>query len=195
MKIRIPTNKGITVRQYVEWMTAKTDIDRMKVITGWPEKKILGLKPETMDKTIELYSQSINDPSGEFIRSFVVRKNFRKKEIALIPNFESMKASEYISTDEMVIDIFERKRYKRLPELLAVLYRPVKNRLGDWYTLEPYDTDKVPHYIEYINEMSLYHVNGLLAFFLTFAVELSQDSIQSLKQTTEKILNQTEIRD
>lgn len=195
MKIKIPTNRGITVRTYIAWMKCKTDLDRMKVITGWTEKRIGGLQPDTIEKTIELFSQSINDETGEFVRSFRVRKDFKKKTLAIIPNFESMTYAEYVDTDTMVKEVFEKKKWDKLPDLLCVLYRPIKNKLGDWYVLEKYDPDKVPYYKEYILDMPIYNVNGLLAFFLTFAIELSKASQASLNQTMERIANQTETLD
>lgn len=195
MTIKIPTNKSITVRQYIAWKKAKDDIERMIVITGWSPKQISGLKPETIDTAITLFTDSIEDKSGEFVRMFDVRKKFKRKRLAIIPNFESMTFAEYISTDEMVREVFEKKKWDKLPDLLCVLYRPVKNKLGDWYTLEKYDTDKVEYYREHIMELSLYQINGLLAFFLTFAIELSKASTQSLTEKMTKIQSLSEIPD
>lgn len=195
MTIKIPTNKSITVRQYIAWKKAKDDIDRMIVITGWSPKQISGLKPETIDTAITLFTDSIEDKSGEFVRMFDVRKKFKRKRLAIIPNFESMTLAEYSMADEMKIAAFDQKKWDKVIELLCVLYRPVKHKLGDWYTIEKYDTDKVPYYKEYLLDMPLYNLNGVIAFFLTFAIELSKVSTQSLTQTMERIQNPSEIPD
>lgn len=189
MKIKIPTNRAITIRTFIAWQQCKTDIERMKVITGWSEKKILHLKPDTIDKAIELFQTSIDEPTGDFIRSFAVRRNFKVKRLGLIPNFESMTAAEYIDADEF-LKMLDKKKWEYIPKLLAVLYRPIDLKIGDWYRLEKYDTDKVPYYVDYLQDMSLYHWNGVLAFFLDFALELLTASNHSLQQTTEKMLNQ-----
>ena len=194
MNIKIPSNKSITIRDFIAWSKCKTDIERMYHITGMPEKKVLQFKPETIDKIIEMYQDSIDDTSGEFVRSFRIRKNWKSKRLAIIPNFESMSVAEYIDTDEFLKQI-QKKQFDAIPKLLAVLYRPIDLKLGDWYRLEPYDTDKVPYYIEHLKDISLYQYNGLLAFFLDFAVELLEDLHQSSQVMTEKIMNQQEIPD
>ena len=60
---------------------------------------------------------------------------------------------------------------QHLPELCAVLYRPVKEKKNRIYTIEPYDGD-ISIRAEEMKKMSAEQVQNALVFFYDFVKEL-----------------------
>ncbi len=80
--------------------------------------------------------------------------------------------------------------YQHLPNLMAVMYRPIKERVGKFYKLKEYDPDTVPEYIEYVKEMPLSAVNGALVFFSIIGQELGNSSLQYLQKKLEEAMKE-----
>tara|TARA_R110000824_G_scaffold10816_2_gene47332 strand:+ start:332 stop:931 length:600 start_codon:yes stop_codon:yes gene_type:complete len=57
--------------------------------------------------------------------------------------------------------------YKRLPELMAILYRPVKEKKNDKYIIEPYDGD-IRMRTEEMKQMKALQVQSAMVFFYRF---------------------------
>jgi hypothetical protein len=60
---------------------------------------------------------------------------------------------------------------KHLPELMAILYRPVLEKKNDIYTIEAYDGD-ISIRSEEMKKMSAEQVQSALVFFYNFVSEL-----------------------
>tara|TARA_R110000851_G_scaffold256337_2_gene408791 strand:+ start:464 stop:1063 length:600 start_codon:yes stop_codon:yes gene_type:complete len=57
--------------------------------------------------------------------------------------------------------------YKRLPELMAILYRPIKEKKNDKYIIEPYDGD-IRMRTEEMKQMKALQVQSAMVFFYRF---------------------------
>ena len=59
---------------------------------------------------------------------------------------------------------------KQLPEIMAILYRPIVEEKNDIYTIKAYDGD-IRIRAEQMKQMSAEQVQSALVFFYTFAKE------------------------
>ena len=89
-------------------------------------------------------------------------------EFGFIPKLEDMTSGEYIDLENYLSDT------QTFHKAMAVLFRPIKNKVKDLYTIEDYESsDK---YSEFLQYMPLDVVLGCLVFFST----LTNDCLNGL---------------
>ena len=95
------------------------------------------------------------------------------KRYGFHPNLDSITLGEWADLETMIkIDI-----EKQLPEIMAILYRPIVEEKNDIYTIKAYDGD-IRIRAEQMKQMSAEQVQSALVFFYTFANE-SLETLQS----------------
>ena len=90
------------------------------------------------------------------------------KEYGFHPDLDSITLGEYADIETFIKNGIE----KSLPELMAVLYRPIKEKKNDIYIIDAYDGD-IRLRAEEMKKMSAQQVQSALVFFYLFAKELS----------------------
>ena len=90
------------------------------------------------------------------------------KEYGFHPDLDSITLGEYADIETFIKNGIE----KSLPELMAVLYRPIKEKKNDIYIIDAYDGD-IRLRAEEMKKMSAQQVQSALRFFFVFAKELS----------------------
>jgi len=90
------------------------------------------------------------------------------KEYGFHPDLDSITLGEYADIETFIKNGIE----KSLPELMAVLYRPIKEKKNDIYIIDAYDGD-IRLRAEEMKKMSAEQVQSALVFFYLFAKELS----------------------
>ena len=181
IRIRIPSLKQVTLRQFVDYKNAVDEIERFIIATGWSREKTLELKPITIAETLNLFENEL-DKMGERTQMFKSKVDGKELILGLIPDLNEISLGEYISMTGFGKEMSEEKKWQSLIDLFCVLYRPIKERFGEFYLVADYDTKKVPYYVKHIEQMPMYYVYGSLAFFLTISEELANSSIQYLTQ-------------
>jgi hypothetical protein len=92
-----------------------------------------------------------------------------------IPNLDDMSAGEYMDLDGYATN------WDDMHKAMAVLYRPIKQKLGDKYLIEDYEgTDK---YSELMKDAPLNVVLGAMVFFWHLGKELLTSTIHYLEQS------------
>jgi len=89
-------------------------------------------------------------------------------EYGFHPDLDSITLGEYADIETFIKNGIE----KSLPELMAVLYRPIKEKKNDIYIIDAYDGD-IRLRAEEMKKMSAQQVQSALVFFYHFAKELS----------------------
>ena len=89
------------------------------------------------------------------------------KEYGFHPNLEEITLGEYADIETFMKNGLE----KHLPELMAILYRPVVEKKNDVYTIEAYDGN-IKIRAEEMKKMSAEQVQAAMVFFWTFVNEL-----------------------
>ena len=89
-------------------------------------------------------------------------------EYGFHPDLDSITLGEYADIETFIKSGVE----KHLPELMAVLYRPIKEKKNDIYIINSYDGN-IRLRTEEMKKMSAEQVQSALVFFYTFGKELS----------------------
>ena len=90
-------------------------------------------------------------------------------EYAFHPDLDSISLGEYADIEQFIKNGID----KNLPELMAVLYRPIKLKKNDIYIIDSYDGD-IRLRAEEMKQMSAEQVQSALVFFYTLGKVLSE---------------------
>ncbi len=90
-------------------------------------------------------------------------------EYGFHPDLDSITLGEYADIETFIKNGIE----KHLPELMAVLYRPIKEKKNDIYIIDAYDGN-IRLRTEEMKKMSAEQVQAALFFFYNLGRELSQ---------------------
>jgi len=90
-------------------------------------------------------------------------------EYGFHPDLDSITLGEYADLETFMKNGME----KHLPEICAVLYRPIKEKKNDIYVIDAYDGD-IRLRTEEMKKMSAPQVQSALVFFYTLGKELSE---------------------
>ena len=188
---QVPTSvEGITLKQYVQFYTAKTDIEKVAAAISQPVSECEQLQVSAIQTILELFTDACQTGSSRHEQTFfdgAVRLGF-------IPDLNVLTFKEYVDIDAYTTNIYKQpvdpENYKYFIDLFCVLFRPVKEVWGKHYELEPYDIRKVPQYKPLIERMTMDRVNGALVFFSTIANELMQDSLTYLESELKTAMEQ-----
>jgi len=103
-------------------------------------------------------------------------------EYGFMPDLDSISLGQYADIETFIKNGIESS----LPELMAVLYAPIKEKKNDIYIIEPYDGD-IRLRAEEMKQMSAEQVQSALVFFYTLGKVLSEIllsfSMDRLKET------------
>ena len=90
-------------------------------------------------------------------------------EYGFHPNLDDITLGEYADIETYIKAGVE----KHLPDLMAILYRPIKEKKNDIYIIEAYDGD-IRMRAEEMKQMSAEQVQSALVFFYDFVKVLSE---------------------
>jgi len=189
LKLNIPeTLEEITLEKYQEYS---------KLIKDNPDSEF------TRQKTIEIFCGvdlkdllqiSISDVNSisEHLNNLFTAKPELSIEIDIngtrfgfIPNLEQMSYGEFIDLDEYLKDV------STWHNAMAVLYRPITNRIKQLYSIEQYETSE--KYAEQMKRLPFSIAYGAVLFFYDLRNELltvSMDYLEQLQPEQKEILAQ-----
>ena len=90
-------------------------------------------------------------------------------EFGFHPDFDAITLGEYADVEQFIKNGIDTN----LPELMAILYRPIKEKKNDIYIIDAYDGD-ITMRTEEMKMMSAEQVQSALFFFYNFVKELSE---------------------
>lgn len=90
-------------------------------------------------------------------------------EYGFHPDLDKITLGEYADLEQFIKNGIE----SNLPEVMAILYRPVKEKKNDIYIIDAYDGDILMR-TEEMKKMSAVQVQSALVFFYTFVKVLSE---------------------
>ena len=109
------------------------------------------------------------------------------KRYGFHPNLDEITLGEYADLETMIKNDIE----KNMPEVMAILYRPIVDEENDVYTIEAYDGN-ISIRAEQMKKMSAEQVQSALLFFYNLGKELSMTLplylMERLKETKEQSL-------
>lgn len=181
MKIVIPTHPSqITLANFISYKKAADDIERLMIATGRSRKAVMAFNSDTANYVISTYEAVMDKTDGELKRHIKLRRGFRSVKLSFIPALENMTLAEHVDLDDLSSAIWKDERIDYLVKFFAILYRPVSKKLGKWYALDKYDSEKNAHE-SFIETIDMNTVNSALLFFSTIGNELRQNSLAYLE--------------
>lgn len=182
MQVSLPkTYDTITLKQYVDFNCAKTDITKAMIATGSTRAEVESMLFQTIDYINESFYDACEVGTPRHEQTFATGG----MHIGFVPDINSLSFGEFVDLDALSNQVWTKEgiNYKELPRLMAILFRPIEAKVGKHYTLKPYSSDSIPTYIDYINQMTMDRVNGALVFFSTIEREsLLNSQVSSLHQ-------------
>jgi len=180
MKITIPTSlEDVTIEQFIKYnrITKLEEVDE--------EVMLVSIIANFCDLNVEQVLQIPYKDMKEIGQQIVDVLNTEPKDIEIykglgrIPNFDNITAGEYIDLDKYFTD---PENYHRA---MAVLYRPIKKKLGSKYLIEDYKGSDESS--DAMLKMPLELLLSSMVFFSTLNSELLQATKDFLQQPTAEI--------
>ena len=114
---------------------------------------------------------------------FIQRFKMGGVEFGFIPNLDEMSTGEYMDLDTYITD------WDTMHNAMAVLYRPITNKLGNKYQIEEYKGSVT--YADVMRHAPLDVVLGAMVFFYNLGNDLLKSTIDYLEknQEVQNILN------
>lgn len=108
---------------------------------------------------------------------FIKRFKMGGVEFGFIPNLDEMSTGEYMDLDTYITD------WDTMHNAMAVLYRPITNKLGNKYQIEEYKGSVT--YADVMRHAPLDVVLGAMVFFYTLGNDLLKSTINYLEGNQE----------
>jgi hypothetical protein len=109
--------------------------------------------------------------------AFIQRFKMGGVEFGFIPNLDEMSTGEYMDLDNYITD------WDTMHNAMAVLYRPITNKLGNKYQIEEYKGSIT--YADVMRHAPLDVVLGAMVFFYTLGNDLLKSTINYLEGNKE----------
>ena len=138
-------------------------LETLKQLTDIPENLIKELSIADVSVIMEHFTKLQSEVDND-VKNIV---EIDGKEYGFHPKLDDITLGEYADIETMIVNGLE----KNLPDLMAVLYRPITEKKNGKYTIEAYDGE-IAMRSEEMKKMSGQQVQNALVFFWTFATDL-----------------------
>jgi len=173
--INVPTELNeITLKQYQKFLKVQdskqnNNFIQTKMIEIFCNVKMqdaLNIKLSDADRIASLISNMF-DQKPDLVKSFWLNN----VEYGFVPDLDEITLGEYIDLDTYMGE------WENIQIAMNVLYRPIKQKLGEKYLIEEYDPDKKDRLIN----MPMDAVFGSIIFFYRLGIELSKTMMNYLE--------------
>jgi len=136
-----------------------------------------------MDVIKKMKMASITKINEALLKAFSTRPEFKMRfkmdgvEYGFIPNLEEITFGELHDIETTIGD------WQKMNETMAVLYRPIVQKMGKRYRIKEYDADALQ--AELMRKMPLDVVMGSMVFFCDLGMDLSKTFLKSLMKEKE----------
>tara|TARA_R100000458_G_scaffold55931_1_gene60357 strand:- start:2514 stop:3143 length:630 start_codon:yes stop_codon:yes gene_type:complete len=147
-------------------------IKLVHLITGIPKKDINSLNVNQINELKEEIDKLVSSDMNKELKHII---KIDDVEYGFNPNISEMSIGEFADIEHYL----KEDIHKNLHKVLSVLYRPIKNKQGDKYSIIDYKPDKDRQEL-FLNRLKVGDFSGASAFFLTLGKELLINSVNSL---------------
>lgn len=182
--INVPTELNeITLKQYQKFLKVQdskqnNNFIQTKMIEIFCNVKMqdaLNIKLSDADRIAGLISNMF-DQKPDLVKSFWLNN----VEYGFVPDLDEITLGEYIDLDTYMGD------WDNIHTAMNVLYRPIKQKLGDKYLIEDYNVETK----DLLLQMPMDAVFGSIIFFYHLGIDLSKTMMNYLENKEEKQLLQ-----
>jgi len=180
--INVPTELNeITLKQYQKFLKVQdsskdNNFIQTKMIEIFCRVKpqdALSIKLSDANRIANLISNMFEE-KPDLVKSFYLGG----VEYGFVPDLDEITLGEYIDLDTYMGD------WENIHTAMNVLYRPIKQKLGDKYLIEDYNVETK----DLLLHMPMDAVFGSIIFFYRLGIELSQTMMNYLENKEEKQL-------
>jgi hypothetical protein len=195
--IAIPSNPNkITIGMIARYANAETVAEKLSAVTGKDIGFCKNISAKKAQDIFTLFEYAINKGEPKFdplLKIKLPNKPFwkRSKVIGFIPNFDNITVSEVAD-----YELLRTEPRRNMVKIACILFRPVKDRVNARYNLEPYDSDSVWKYSEWIEQIPVTTYAGAFAFFLSLrdnCVSRIPDNLETLTNEVKDMMKQEQI--
>ena len=179
LKVIVPTSlKEITLSQYQRFARLDGDDEfiskkMLDIFCNVPLNEL----PNIRFKDVSKVSHKLTNMMRERPR-LTQRFKLDNKEFGFIPSLEDISYGEFVDLDTYMADV------KNLHKTMAVLYRPIKRKIGKRYTIESYESSD--NYSQLMKDAPMDVVMGAVVFFWTLGKDLLTTTLTSLENSRNK---------
>tara|TARA_R100000951_G_scaffold33257_1_gene28213 strand:+ start:192 stop:842 length:651 start_codon:yes stop_codon:yes gene_type:complete len=175
VELTIPNSLSeISLKQYQKFLKIqKNNTDAyflqckmIEIFCNLDAKSVRLLKLSDADRIVHILN-TMFDSKPELIRTFTMNNI----EYGIVPDFDAISLGEYIDLDTYIGD------WENMLIAMNVLYRPVKNKMGDKYIIKDYDVNSK----ENLDEISMDIVLGSIFFLYQLGIDLSTVMVNYLE--------------
>jgi len=180
MRIKLPEHSGdITLLQYQKYydLLQREGLDeyqinqrKIQIFTGIKPNEYKGVQQSDIEDMLNQIDIALETPF-----QFVNRFKIEDMEFGFIPNLDKITGGEYFDLSKYGTDV------ETLHNLMAVLFRPIKNKDGlDNYSIVPYTGTE--QWAELMKLTPMNVVNGALFFFVNLRTELLSCTLRYMEE-------------
>tara|TARA_R110000824_G_scaffold100531_4_gene239000 strand:+ start:641 stop:1291 length:651 start_codon:yes stop_codon:yes gene_type:complete len=171
IEITVPTSLNeITLEQYQKFLKIAEEnpegnflnAKMIEIFCGIPLSDSYKLKMSSVSAIIDILNEMLSVTPNH-----VEKFTLNGVQYGFIPDLDEMSLGEYIDLDNNIIS------WAEMHKAMNVLYRPIKIKKGDKYSIEDYDVSNP----ESLKDMPLDAAIGAVFFFLNLGLELSKHTI------------------
>ena len=151
----------------------------LQIFCGLPLSDAIKYRKSEIDNVTDIIAKTL-EQKPSLVKSFQIGDT----TFGFIPKLEDITFGEYIDLDTYIGDV------NNLHKAMAVLYRPIKQKIKEKYLIEEYKGD---NYHEAMLNTPMDAVVGSMLFFWNLGIELSKAMIHSLHQDHKEDLTQEQI--
>jgi len=183
VELTIPTSLNeIKLAQYQKFLSIAKDNDEseflqqkmVQIFCGIDLKDVASIRYKDVAE-ITVNINNLFSKENKFIQRF----KMGGVEFGFIPNLDEMSTGEYMDLDNYITD------WDTMHNAMAVLYRPITNKLGDKYNIEEYKGSIT--YADVMRHAPLDVVLGAMVFFYNLGNDLLKYMQDYSKQLESKI--------
>ena len=173
--INVPTELNeITLKQYQKFLKVQDSKQNntflqtkmIEIFCNVKMQDALNIKLSDADRISSLISEMF-EQKPDLVKSFWLNN----VEYGFVPDLDEITLGEYIDLDTYMSE------WENIQIAMNVLYRPIKQKLGEKYLIEEYDPDTKDKLIN----MPMDAVFGSIIFFYRLGIELSQTMMNYLE--------------
>ena len=181
IELTIPTTlNDIKLAQYQKFLSIAKDNEESEFLQQKMVQLFCGIDLKDVAqiryKDVAEITANINNlftKDNQFIKRF----KMGGVEFGFIPNLDEMSTGEYMDLDTYITD------WDTMHNAMAVLYRPITNKLGNKYQIEEYKGSVT--YADVMRHAPLDVVLGAMVFFYTLGNDLLKSTINYLEGNQE----------
>jgi hypothetical protein len=176
VKVTIPNDLSeITLRQYQKFLKIQEQNENESFLASKMMEIFCGIK---LGDAMKMRATDVNRITSILADMFEQKPNLVQKfkmngiEYGFIPNLDNMSLGEYVDLDNYL------SKWESMEYAMAVLYRPITNKLKDKYTIEEYKAKDQ----DIMKDMPMDAVISSMLFFYRLGIDLSRVMMNYLEQ-------------